>query len=130
MEVATQRLVRSRAENRCKYCRLPQHAAPFLTFHIEHIQAKQHVQDDSIDNLALACPDCNRHKGPNLTTLDPATREIVLLFHPRKDGWDDHFEFEGYFIRGVTPVGIATEKLLKFNTDERVEMRAELNNAE
>jgi hypothetical protein len=130
MEVATQRLVRSRAENRCEYCRLPQHAAPFLTFHIEHNQAKQHVQDDSIDNLALACPDCNRHKGPNLTTLDPATREIVLLFHPRKDVWDEHFEFEGYCIRGITPVGIATEKLLKFNTDERVEMRMELHNAE
>ncbi len=130
MEVATQRLVRSRAENRCEYCRLPQHAAPFLMFHIEHIQAKQHVQDDSLDNLALACPDCNRHKGPNLTTLDAATREIVLLFHPRKDDWDEHFEFEGYFIRGVTPVGIATEKLLKFNTDERVEFRAELHNAE
>ena len=130
MEVATQRLVRSRAENRCECCRLPQLAAPFLTFHVEHIQAKQHVQDDSIDNLALACPDCNRHKGPNLATLDPAPREIVLLFHPRKDEWNDHFEFEGYFIRGVTPVGIATEKLLKFNTDERVGMRAELHNAE
>ncbi|MCF7959956.1 MAG: HNH endonuclease [Pirellula sp.] len=53
------------------------------------------MQDDSIDNLALACPDCNRQKGPNLATLDPATREIVLLFHPRKDEWNYHFEFEG-----------------------------------
>ena len=129
MDVATQRLVRIRADNRCEYCRLPQVAAPFLTFHIEHIQAKQHVQDDSPNNLALACPDCNRFKGPNLTTLDSQTREIVLLFHPRKDRWEDHFEFLGYFIRGLTSVGIATERLLKFNSDERVEMRSEIHDA-
>ncbi len=130
MDVATQRLVRSRAGNRCEYCHLPQDAAPFLRFHIEHIQAKQHVQDDSVENLALACPDCNRYKGPNLTTLDPQTREIVLLFHPRKDKWDNHFEFQGYFVRGITPVGIATERLLNFNLDDRLELRAEIHNAE
>ena len=130
MDVASQRLVRSRANNRCEYCHLQQNAAPFLRFHIEHIYAKQHVQDDSLDNLALACPDCNRYKGPNLTTLDPQTRDIVVLFHPRQDNWDDHFEFQGFFIRGITSVGIATERLLKFNLDERMEMRAEIHSAE
>ncbi len=127
MDVATQRLVRSRASNRCEYCHIPQEAAPFFTFHVEHIQAKQHVQDDSPDNLALACPDCNRYKGPNLATLDAETRELVLLFHPRKDSWEDHFEFQGFLICGLTPTGVATERLLKFNLDERVEMRAEIH---
>ncbi len=126
MDVATQRLVRSRANNRCEYCCIPQEAAPFFTFHVEHIQAKQHIHDDSPDNLALACPDCNRYKGPNLTTLDAETRDVVILFHPRKDCWDDHFEFQGFLIRGLTPTGVATERLLKFNLDERVEMRAEI----
>ena len=129
MDAATQRLVRNRAENRCEYCRLHQDAAPFLRFHIEHIQARQHIQDDSSDNLALACPDCNRHKGPNLATLDPNTREVVLLYHPRKDKLNDHFVMDGYYIRGITQIGIATEKLLKFNSDERVEMRSEIDPA-
>ena len=90
MDTATRQQVRLRARHRCEYCRLPQAAAPFLTFHIEHIQAQQHIADDSLDNLALACPDCNRHKGPNLTTLDPQTRSIVTLFHPRQHLWEDH----------------------------------------
>jgi len=108
MDATTQKLVRNRAGNRCEYCHLHQDAAPFLRFHIEHVQAKQPIQDDSPDNLALACPDCNRHKGPNLTTLDPNTRD-------------------SNFIRGISQIGIATEKLLAFNSDERVEMRSEID---
>jgi hypothetical protein len=105
---------------------LSQSAAPFITFHVEHIEAQQHIDDDSLDNLALACPDCNRHKGPNLTTLDPDTRALVKLFHPRLDRWDDHFEFQGPIIAGRTTTGIATARLLQFNSEERVEMRRQL----
>jgi len=126
MDTATRQFVRSRAAERCEYCHLPQAGAPFLTFHVEHIHAQQHVEDDALDNLAMACPDCNRYKGPNLTTLDPDTRSIVRLFHPRIDKWDEHFEFQGPVIVGRTPVGKATVRLLQMNADERVEMRAEL----
>jgi hypothetical protein len=42
---------------------LPQTAALFFTFHIEHIMARQHGGDDNLSNLALACPDCNAYKG-------------------------------------------------------------------
>jgi hypothetical protein len=126
MDAATRQFVRSRAAEHCEYCRLPQSAAPFLTFHIEHIHAQQHVEDDSPDNLALACPDCNRHKGPNLTTIDPETHATVRLFHPRTDVWTEHFEFQGPVLVGRTPVGKATIRLLQINVDERVEMRAEL----
>lgn len=129
MDAVTRQLVRQRADDRCEYCHLPQAAAPFLTFHVEHVQAQQHVMDDSLDNLALACPDCNRHKGPNLTTVDPSTRKIVRLFHPRQDDWNSHFEVRGVFIIGRTLVGEATTRLLQMNTVERVEMRAELQAA-
>lgn len=127
MDAATRQLVRKRANDRCEYCHLPQAAASFLTFHIEHVQAQQHVEDDSLENLALACPDCNRHKGPNLTTIDPQTRLIVRLFHPRQDVWDAHFEYRAAIIVGRTLVGEATIRLLQMNTVERVEMRAELH---
>lgn len=126
MDAQLRELVRTRAENRCEYCLLPQSAAPFLTFHVEHVEAKQHVVDDSSDNLALACPDCNRFKGPNLTTLDAVTREIVRLFHPRRDAWHEHFEYRGSILFGRTPVGLATIQLLQINSAERVKMRAEL----
>jgi hypothetical protein len=34
---------------------------------------------------------------------------------------------DGNFIRGISQIGIATEKLLAFNSDERVEMRSEID---
>jgi 5-methylcytosine-specific restriction endonuclease McrA len=126
MDAVTRRTVRSRCGDGCEYCRLPQTAAPFLTFHIEHIVATQHEGGDELDNLALACPDCNRHKGPNLTSIDPLTRQIVPLFHPRRDVWSDHFTIEGPAIHGHTATGRATARLLRFNDPERLAVRAAL----
>jgi len=128
MNAATRLLVRDRANHCCEYCHLPQAAAPFLTFHIEHIEAQQHITDDSLDNLALACPDCNRRKGTNLVTLIPATRVLVRLFHPRRDIWNHHFEYRGAILIWLTQAGEATIRLLQINTVERIEMRAELQN--
>lgn len=129
LDADTRLRVRERAENRCEYCRLPQSSARFLTFHIEHVEARKHITDDSLDNLALACPDCNRSKGPNLVTLVPGSRTLVPLFHPRRDRWADHFEFQGAWIVGTSEIGTATVRLLRMNLDERVEMRAELQAA-
>ena len=126
MDAATRQRVRQRANQRCEYCHLPQSAAPFLSFHIEHIRASQHGRDDALDNLALACPDCNRHKGPNLSSIDPDTQQLVPLFHPRTDLWDQCFDLEGQVIVGLNPVGRATARLLAMNDDVRAEMRAEL----
>ena len=61
----TRLLVRERAAERCEYCQLPEWASP-ISFHVEHIRAKQHGGDDQPENLALACDRCNLHKGPNL----------------------------------------------------------------
>ena len=94
MDAATRNLVRQRAENRCEYCLLSQGHSE-LTHHIEHIIAKQHGGSDEVDNLALACHRCNLRKGPNVTGIDPATGEIVALFHPRRDEWQRHLRFQG-----------------------------------
>ena len=108
---------------------MPQSAAPFLSFHIEHITARQHGGDDDSSNLALACPDCNAHKGPNLTSIDPASGHVVTLFNPRQDIWSEHFAFEGPMIIGQTPTGRATVQLLYMNEDARVEMRSRIRDA-
>ncbi|MCA9136035.1 MAG: HNH endonuclease [Planctomycetales bacterium] len=76
MDSETKSIVRLRAQDRCEYCHLPQAATPFITFHIEHVIAKQHTPDsadlDSLERLALACDRCNLFKGPNLASIDPA----------------------------------------------------------
>ena len=89
-----------RAGDRCEYCRLPQAAAPAFTFHVEHIRARQHGGDDVPSNLALACPDCNRHKGPNLSAIDPETRAVVSLFHPLEHLWNERFAMVELGLKG------------------------------
>lgn len=127
MDAATRELVRRRAGDRCEYCHMPQKATPLITFHIEHIVAKQHVDhdDDDPSELCLACDRCNAFKGPNLTSIDPNTRQIVNLFNPREDVWNDHFELLGAEIRGISPTGRATARLLVMNAPRRVELRQE-----
>ncbi len=126
MGAAVRRLVRERANDRCEYCRLPQSASPFLTFHVEHIVARQHVDDDRDSNLCLACAHCNLHKGPNVATVLGVTREIVSLFHPRQQLWEDHFLINDGVIFGRTRIGEATVRLLKMNDDDQLQIRKAL----
>lgn len=124
MENAVRILVRDRAGDRCEYCRLPQ-AAVDATFHVDHVVARQHVvqAEDDLGRLALACDRCNFCKGTNLSSVDPATGEIVLLFNPRRDVWQEHFRHDGVQIIGMTPTGRATVRLLQFNAKHRLELR-------
>ena len=126
MDAAVRQLVRHRAAERCEYCRLPQLAASVVAFHVEHIIPKQHGGDDDPSNLALACPHCNRYKGPNLTAIDPDTNQIVQLFNPRTQLWDKHFALDGVRVVGVTSEGRATAHLFRMNAEERVKVREEL----
>lgn len=126
MDTAIRELVRKRARNHCEYCRLPQDSAPFAAFHVEHVVPRQHGGVDEISNLALACPRCNAFKGPNLAAIDPVTDRVVPLFHPRRDSWLDHFEWDGVTIVGRSPVGRATVRLLNMNAEERRKAREEL----
>lgn len=71
MNERTKARVRERAGYRCEYCHLSQDDSPLAALHIEHIIPRAHGGTDHLDNLALACIDCNLHKGPNLTGLDP-----------------------------------------------------------
>jgi hypothetical protein len=113
------------AGNRCEYCLLRQEYCD-LTHHIEHILSKQHGGLDDIVNLTLACHRCNLRKGPNLTGIDPSTGEIASLFHPRRDRWEEHFQFRGVRIEGRTPVGRATVQVLAMNEARRLELRSAL----
>src|SRR5262245_59181195 len=115
MDAATKRMVRQRAADRCEYCGMRQEDEPYFRYHIEHIIPKQHGGDDDPSNLALACSNCNFHKGPNLAGIDPVTKQMVALFHPRNETWADHFEADGPVIFGKTPTGRVTVYVLNMN---------------
>lgn len=111
---ALDQMVRLRARDRCEYCRAPQSASP-LRFWIDHIIALQHLGSTSLDNLALSCPFCNRHKGPNLGGIDPISQNYAPLFNPRHDAWDEHFHFSGVQIVGDSARGRVTVQVLALN---------------
>ncbi|MBW4593385.1 MAG: HNH endonuclease [Brasilonema angustatum HA4187-MV1] len=113
------KLVRKRASNRCEYCLMNQDFSIY-THEIDHIIAVKHGGETTADNLALSCLSCNRHKGSDFATIDQVTKEIVPLFNPRRQVWDEHFYIENAKIEGKTQIGQATAKLLRFNLPNRV----------
>ncbi|MBW4523508.1 MAG: HNH endonuclease [Scytolyngbya sp. HA4215-MV1] len=112
-------MVRDRAQGKCEYCLLHQDFSIY-THEVDHIIAQKHDGQTTPDNLALSCLSCNRHKGTDLATFDPATGEVTLLFNPRNQVWIEHFLLDNGRIDGMTPVGRATAKLLMFNTPTRI----------
>jgi len=126
MDATIKRSVRDRARHRCEYCRLPQAAQPYVTFHIEHVLPRKHGGSDDPSNLALACERCNAFKGTDLSGIDPDTGQVERLFDPRTQVWADHLELRGALILGRTSTGRAMVAFLGMNEDRRVLLRAEI----
>ena len=126
LPASLRRLVEERAHGRCEYCLI--HADHALLPHEpDHIIARQHGGVTTSDNLAFACFDCNRLKGPNVASIDPETGEIVPIMHPRRDRWKNHFRLEEARILPITAVGRATANLLRLNMPERLRLREALS---
>jgi HNH endonuclease len=119
ISVVLRRLVTERAREQCEYCLFPQTASLFA-FEMEHIIAEKHDGTTESENLALACPCCNRFKGSDLGSIDPETKRLTSFFHPRLQQWSDHFRLEGGLIVPLTPEGRVTAKILQFNLSERI----------
>jgi len=111
-----------RAHGRCEYCLIPE-SVTLAPHQVDHIVALKHSGLTELENLALSCTLCNKHKGSDLASLDPETGAVVPLFNPRRDQWPDHFRVEDGLIVPLTPIGRVTVKLLQFNTQQRVEER-------
>ena len=111
-----------RANGICEYCLLPQEFDR-LPFQIDHVIARKHRGGDDADNLALACFACNNHKGPNIAGVDPNTGDVIRLFHPRRDNWEEHFEWRGASLVGRTPIGRVTVAVLEINLAHRIRLR-------
>ena len=121
--------VRLRARDVCEYCLLPTSGE----FHVDHIipgavwaayvagriralpPAGAMRGPEHLDNFAWCCAFCNVAKAQQVAYR--TGRRLVRLFNPRRDRWSEHFTFfHSYLIiRGITPVGRATQVALAFN---------------
>ncbi len=123
---ALRRLVVERAGGRCEYCRVPTDVV-FLPHEIDHVVAEKHGGPTDSENLALGCAVCNKRKGSDVASLDPETGEIVALFHPRRDDWEEHLKLLGDArIVGRTATGRTTARFLLLNARRRIEERRSL----
>jgi len=114
-----------RAEHRCEYCHAPEAVFNF-PFEVEHITPVALGGLDGVSNLALACRSCNLRKAAYRSGLDPVSRAEVLLFHPRRDRWEEHFRAlaQSGEIEGLSALGRATVARLGMNSEtQRVARR-------
>jgi hypothetical protein len=122
--VDLKRAVIERAYGCCEYCRSQ---ARFATqsHSIEHIVPLSQGGQNTIDNLALACQGCNNHKYKKVVGRDPISGEIVPLFHPRNQNWNDHFAWNESFthVIGLTSIGRATVEALQLNRAGLINLR-------
>jgi len=102
-------IIRGRAEYLCEYCHSPERLSA-NRFTIDHVIPKSLGGSDEIYNLALACRRCNERRYNFVAGIDPDTQEIVPLFSPRRQQWEEHFVWtdQGVVIEGITPIGRAT----------------------
>lgn len=101
------RQVQERAQERCEYC-LIHEADMYYPHEPDHVIAEKHGGSTSFENLAWSCFYCNRFKGTDLASIDPASGKAVFLFNPREQRWNRHFRLNGALIEGITSSGRAT----------------------
>lgn len=121
---AEQRAIIERAGGRCEYCQ-SQMEYSGQSFEFDHIAPISRAGETSLENLALACGGCNRHKSNKVQGIDPATGDMVELFNPRQQQWEVHFGWTDDYTQmiGLTAIGRATVAALKLNRMGLVNMR-------
>jgi hypothetical protein len=63
------------------------------------------------------------NKGSDIATVLLPKTDLVPFFNPRVNNWSAHFRYEEGSIIPLNDIGSATEKILQFNTIERVQRR-------
>jgi HNH endonuclease len=116
------------AGQRCEYCRMPESYSPIPRHSVDHIVPVCGGGRTQFQNLALSCQGCNNFKSSQTETLNPVTGVSIRLFHPRMDGWRDHFAWSRDFttIEGLTEIGRATVEVLQLNREGLVNIRRAL----
>ena len=113
---ALRRRVSEQARYRCGYC-LTLERVVGAPMEIDHLIPESLGGLTEEENLWLACSLCNDHKGDRIAALDPETGEVVRLFNPRFQDWNEHFTWNDTADRiiGLTATGRATVLSLNVN---------------
>jgi hypothetical protein len=129
--VAIQRAILELSKNYCEYCVLPSNFSTDF-FHFEHIIPVVLNGKTELENLARSCGICNNNKRDKIEHIDPLTQQIVRLYNPRQDIWADNFQWsdDDLYIIGLTPIGRATNALLKLNRSNAINLRKLLKMAD
>lgn len=125
ISIQLRQLVSDRAGGKCEYCLIHQDFSIY-SHEVDHATAVKHGGLSTEENLVLACLPCNRYKGSDLTSIDPITRQITVLFNPRSHKWNEHFQIDQDYILGKTAIGRTTIFLLKLNEPKRLMIRQAL----
>jgi hypothetical protein len=118
-------LVSDRAGGKCEYCLIHQDFSIY-SHEVDHAIAVKHGGLSTEENLVLACLPCNRYKGSDLTSIDPITKQVTVLFNPRLHEWNEHFQIDQGYILGKTTIGRTTIFLLRLNEPKRLMIRQAL----
>ena len=104
------------ARYRCGYCHT-QSAAIGMPLEIDHLIPLSLGGTSEEENLWLACPQCNRYKAAQVEAVDPEIGQMVALFNPRAQRWQEHFAWQqsGLYVIGISPTGRASVYALQMN---------------
>lgn len=110
------RRVAQQSGGRCRYC-LSSEAISGIPLDIDHVMPSALGGPTVEGNLCSACSRCNSYKGDRVAARDPESGDLVALFNPCTQDWNDHFEWteSGERILGKTPTGRATVISLRLN---------------
>lgn len=113
---ALRRVVAARDYFRCAYCQTSEENCG-LAMHLDHIVPEVAGSVTEEGNLCLACFSCNVYKGGQQNAVDPQTGEPAALFHPVRQGWEEHFGWseDCTHIVGKTAIGRTTVLALRMN---------------
>ena len=100
--------ITTRAGKRCEYCQMHQ-SLQGATFHIEHVVPRVMGGLSDSSNLALACPSCNLHKADRISVTSSVNGDVIPLFNPRHDDWNNRFEWDDYTLIAKTEIGRVTK---------------------
>src|SRR5271157_4904243 len=108
----------------CEYCRSQARFA-MQPFSVEHIVPRSQEGPTHLENHALSCQGCNNHKYRKTHASDPVSGQLVLLFHPLKQSWSEHFAWneDASLVIGLTPTGRASIEALQLNRPGLVNLR-------
>jgi hypothetical protein len=112
------------AGHRCGYCRADERFTGAL-LSIEHLLPVALGGPTTRENLWRSCRECNERKGTRTQAPDPESGEVVALYNPRTQPWNEHFRWsdDGLLIVGLTPTGRATAEALDLNRPHQVVAR-------